>query len=535
VSVESRGPVVVLIGLAALAAVTLWVATGPGIGITPDSTIYIDAARHLRAGDGFVALDGHRGAVPVTQYPPLYPALLALFGLACGDPLTAARPLHALLFGANVLLVGLLIRKATGASPAPPPVGSLLAATSVDLLRIHTVAISEPLFLFLMTLSLYLLAGYARSRNWARLWLCSGLMGLALLTRYAGAALVAAAALHLWRRPGRPRSRAYRDVAIALGAGILPVASWIVRNVFVAGDAVRRSPALHSPSRERLGEALLTASGWLLPGSWLPELREGLMIALCILAIGGAIRYGRGRASTMSATATTPTTSAAPGPDGPPAVISVLTGFLIAYAAMLLASISFVDANTPLDDRILAPAFVAALVIGVTAVARWLDAPRLGRSLRTGVLAAILLFTTSYLIRAATFVSRVRQDGQGYASRVWTGSPLVARVRLLSPGVRVYSNAADAIQFLAERPADPPPPRIDPGTRRINGQFEAGIAQVRQELIGGSAVLVWFDAVDWRWYHPSRADLRTHLAGVTVTEMAGGDFYGAPPEPTPRP
>src|SRR5262245_38410829 len=103
----------VLVTLAGLAVVLLLFATRPGLGVGPDSTTYLDAARHLRQGEGLVVLEGSHGTRPLSHYPPLYPALLALAGTASADALAGARALHALLFGVNVLLVGLLIRRAT--------------------------------------------------------------------------------------------------------------------------------------------------------------------------------------------------------------------------------------------------------------------------------------------------------------------------------------------------------------------------------------------------------------------------------------
>ena len=75
----------------ALAMFGVWailLATRPGIGVTPDSTVYIDAARNLAAGHGLTAFAADGQSRPLTHYPPLYPSMLAFLA-------TGGRPIEA--------------------------------------------------------------------------------------------------------------------------------------------------------------------------------------------------------------------------------------------------------------------------------------------------------------------------------------------------------------------------------------------------------------------------------------------------------
>jgi hypothetical protein len=65
-----------LIMLAGFVAVLL--ATGRGVGVTPDSISYIGGARSLLAGDGF-SMPGNV-PMPITHFPPFYSLLLAAIG-----------------------------------------------------------------------------------------------------------------------------------------------------------------------------------------------------------------------------------------------------------------------------------------------------------------------------------------------------------------------------------------------------------------------------------------------------------------------
>ncbi|HVQ39512.1 MAG TPA: hypothetical protein VMS31_18380, partial [Pyrinomonadaceae bacterium] len=109
---NSPGPILLL---ALLAILIVWLATRFGIGITPDSTVYLDAAHNLLNGRGLTALTGRGEFEPLTHYPPLYPAVLALLtrlGIWFGAQSVegTARVLNSFIFGANVLLVGIGIR-----------------------------------------------------------------------------------------------------------------------------------------------------------------------------------------------------------------------------------------------------------------------------------------------------------------------------------------------------------------------------------------------------------------------------------------
>ena len=172
----------VLVGVIALAGVVgLHHATRWGAGITPDSVVYVGAARGLLAGHG-VARPGGKSAEfrPVTHFPPLYSATLAAAGLLGLDPLGAARPLGYLLLACNVGLVGFGLFRATGGRAAPTLLGAALTAGSAQLLKVHGSALSEPLFLLLGFSGALVLVAHLEVPGRRRLFIAAGLTGLRL-------------------------------------------------------------------------------------------------------------------------------------------------------------------------------------------------------------------------------------------------------------------------------------------------------------------------------------------------------------------
>src|SRR5215207_305220 len=120
-------------------------ATPDGLGLSDDSIAYIAGARSMAAGDGYreAWLASNQ---PVTHFPPAFSSVLAFFGFLGVDPLRAARWVNALLFGLNAALLGILGWRMTPSLTA----GVVLAAlfmTSGEMFAVHTVAMSEPLFI----------------------------------------------------------------------------------------------------------------------------------------------------------------------------------------------------------------------------------------------------------------------------------------------------------------------------------------------------------------------------------------------------
>ena len=137
--------------LTILGAFFLFQATPEGLGLSDDSIAYIAGARSLLAGDGYRAawLESNR---PVTHFPPAFSGTLALLGSMGLDPINGARLVNTLLFGVNAALMGLLGWKMTKSSLAGI-VAAALFIVNDSLLRVHAVAMSEPLFLFFSLLA----------------------------------------------------------------------------------------------------------------------------------------------------------------------------------------------------------------------------------------------------------------------------------------------------------------------------------------------------------------------------------------------
>ena len=123
------------------------------MGLLDDSIGYIAGARSILSGQGYreAWLASNQ---PVTHFPPGFSTILALVGLSGLDPLRGTRFVNALVFGSNIFLLGIIGWRMTR-SKVMGDVLALLLLLNGQLFRVHTTAMSEPLYIF-FTLAAFL-------------------------------------------------------------------------------------------------------------------------------------------------------------------------------------------------------------------------------------------------------------------------------------------------------------------------------------------------------------------------------------------
>ena len=198
-----------------------------------DSVRYLAAARSLLAGSGFVDV----GAQPGYSYwPPLYPLLLAAGGLFT-DPVEVPGPLNAAAFALTIFCFGRYLWARLD-SPFLRVWAPLACALSLPLAENARWAMTETIFILLVTLALIGIDEYRANGSPKALVFAAVFSALAWQTRYAGAALVVTMGLLVLsdrRRPFRERVRRSAILGAITGA---PMALWLLRNYRLRGKPI---------------------------------------------------------------------------------------------------------------------------------------------------------------------------------------------------------------------------------------------------------------------------------------------------------
>jgi 4-amino-4-deoxy-L-arabinose transferase-like glycosyltransferase len=415
-----------LAGIGLLAYVTPY-----GVGIYVDTLYYVTSAKNLLNGIGMGRLTGNGVYKPMTHYPPLYALVLAFTQVLGLDMLAGARWVSMLAFGLAVLLAGWIVWQRTGSTFFSLATAFLVLGSGV-LLRTFSWAMSEPLYIVLELSGFLLLAVYFKASRRGWLVAASLAIGLALLTRYVGFSLVAVFTLALLVNRSLKRPRRFMDIGLFLFLSLLPSIIWFIRNRLVSGTLANRVISWHPITEEKFASLVKAVLSWGLVPQRLAIGRETLAFSFiaAVLMIASLIWLFRNW----------PRQGAAPAQE------FTLQLSCWAYLGLLAVSLNWIDATTPLDNRILMPLYLnILLLLGIGMALLWQRPGLLPRLMAVGMLLWFSYFTLTRLDGAVLDLTR---DGQDYASLEWKSSPTIQFIREQDPPL-VYTNDVTAIYFLA--------------------------------------------------------------------------------------
>jgi 4-amino-4-deoxy-L-arabinose transferase-like glycosyltransferase len=490
-----------LLGL--VTATGIWlltISTPGGLGLIDDAISYIAAARALLSGLGFTRTWLGSGLEPITHWPPGYPATLAAISYFLKiDPYRSARALNALLLGGNAALLALLGYKMTR-STLWAGILSLLFLTNNAILRLHAQALSEPLYLFVSMLAFW--AFYAAierndNKNAFLLVLTGFLTALSYITRYAALSLFAtfvAAILILfptWRKR-------FISLAYFLIGAVPPIYAWMARNEAVGGSATNRAMRWHPVTLENVQRGLHEFFAFLIPlrslwGSWY-ENYTFLGWLLGLLTVGLLFwLLPQGLRSFFK-----------PGKHKTPEPLPFITAlYLFGYMGSLLVSLTLFDAATPLNDRILSPVYVAALIMLVYFFFRRSGQGKI--AIRAIAFIVPIFFLAIFIPSQTEMVRELQQTPTGFASWRWRESVVMEAIRALPEDVAVYTNQPPAVFFWTGRAP----------------YMIWDVEQLHAEIEAGDAVLAYFF---FEGANPEKVEKLT--AGLTPIVKSGlGNLY----------
>lgn len=493
-------------------ALLVWVTTSSAVvGVSPDSVVYLDAARHIAAGDGAVYgsnLPGpgpDAGLVPLTHYPPGYPALLALIMRIGGITAESAARISGIGFAfLNVMLVACIALRV-----AAPALALLLAASfAVGIpLQLHIMAWSEPAFLTCTLAALLALAVWSSNREQTRWLVAAAVCGaLASVLRYPGVVLAGVAAIFIVvSAPPAQRRGSVRAAMMVALAMIAPIVWWVLHAAGSADTTANRRLMLHLIDGERLAQGAATIARFLSP---LPRLNEWehvvwgagwlALAAWCIITSAGAFRR---RALQLDER-----------------LLPAL--YIVGYVAFVVISISLLDDATPMDSRILAPVIVPLWWTALLLV-RWLGQQAWGsRRLAAGAL--LCGIPVGALVRGEDVLSgRARLQ---YTSPEYRASAIWSCLGGLVAAPTIISNKPELVYYRLGRQAVEVPSRWNPYTREANPTFAADSARINLLLREGGVLALFPPARD---SHESFEALRQRESVVRVFSDSIGEVWRA--------
>ncbi len=215
----------------------------------------------------------------------------------------------------------------------------------------------------------------------------------------------------------------------------------------------------------------------------------------------------------------------------PPYIVKLLALFLLVYGAFLVVSISFFDANTPLDDRILSPVYIAALILGLYLLDQLLYLSGSLIAVRAALLGCLVVFSAATLVNSLLSIKAGYPQNLGFSSPIWRQSETLALVKHLPAQVVIFSNSPEAIYLHTNRPVYPLPKKFLSANQQLNASYAADLSTMQGQIENQRGVLVYFNTLPERSTLPTAAELEAQLSLCVVAQAADGVIYGIKPCP----
>ncbi len=417
------------------------------IGVSHDSVYYLDAAKNILKGLG-VANTVTGQTVPMTHYPPFYPLVLAAISFVSGaEPLRAAYFLAMFLMGANAVLTGFVVYKYANHNTLAGITAAALFLLSHAIVVTHYMAWSEPLFLFLMLWGIILLDKYLTTGNLHALFWTGSFFALAVFTRYAGLILVpfAGLAILLFRR--QPLLQHARHILLVTLPPLIIVGGWMLRNKLLSGTGTNRNIGFLGFGDARVHELKTTIRNWFFSDGSVNAGFNRTMLVLLVAIVLLIVMYRKDLKHYFWQNRSK--------------LAELMLMFGLLYAGFLIVSVTFVDASTPLDDRMLVPLFVALLCIFPGALFRAAThlpgKPVVKKVFQFTLILILIWFGLNRYNYTQYFHNETQAHGNGFTSKEMRETEVAKAVRELPYDAQLYAPGFEYvyIYYLTGKPVKP--------------------------------------------------------------------------------
>jgi hypothetical protein len=402
-----------------------------GVGISPDSIMYMSTARNLNAHMGL----NYFGNKPIVAFPVFFPVFLAIIQfITQTDPLVFAPILTGLLFAAVIFLSGVIMERFTFPSKLYKwlVLGALILSPS--LLEIYSMLWSETLFMVLMLVFFIAYKNYLRSYSIQALLLVALVAAISCITRYAAITLVGTGGILLLFETHLPTRKKIGHILLFGSISVSLLIANVVRNSLVTHTGTGpRYKSLTSLS-QNMHYAGTVFCDWLT----LTQKQYGWAVIITALVVLGFI---------LVFLYNTLKNSARFG-----SYENIAVTFFIAYSLFIILWATINRFET-INNRLLSPLFIPFLW-GCT---YWL--PVVLKHTRSKFrLILISLATCVGLIfiynEGTTDYQRYDDQGDygvpGFTDDTWNKSPLVATLKkpgLFKPTYPIYNNLCEGFYF----------------------------------------------------------------------------------------
>ncbi|MHC1732032.1 MAG: ArnT family glycosyltransferase [Bacteroidales bacterium] len=469
-----------------------------GAGVSVDSVGYISGAKSL--------VDGKMFSNYGTQ-PPLFPAIIAIVGVLFKiDPFEAARYLNSVIFGLNIFLSGVLLRRYTKIGTGPILLQLVFFMVSYPLYYVSLMVWTETLFICLTLVNLLLFSYVLEHENFISFLLLSISIAFTILTRYIGIIFIPIVIIYILIKYFKNINKMFLYLSGFLTLSCFPAGIWIIRNYYMTHTILGVRVSSASAFYNNIHLSYLTIVNWFAPKG-IDNFFINLIIAILGFEILWAFITGLKKQKTVTIK-----------------FIPILT-YVIIYVAFMIYS-STTTAIDSIGDRFLSPIYVPITFLIFFLFAFFVQNQK--NNLVNKVCSTFLLF-----IFFASFVQTVNssmifaenfyKSGKGYSSLSWRTSETIEFVnqnKNLFLKKRIYSDDPWALIYLANINADLSPKK----NYYASDQVANTIASLKNSWPNeDESYLIWFSIKPYYLFDVD--ELKNIVKIETIKTLKDGAVY----------
>ncbi|MCF7844355.1 MAG: glycosyltransferase family 39 protein [Kiritimatiellales bacterium] len=485
-----------------------------GCGFSPDSISYMSIAHNLIDGKGFTSItyDGNI-FTPLTVFPPAYPVVLAITSFLLKIDIQEATPwISIILISFSIIISAKILYKLTNSIKAIFA-GTFLLLFCPHFLVVHLFALSEPLYFFSMFLTFLLMTYYLEDTKRTYLLIAIGCTTtLAMLTRYIGIALLGACCITLLWNQRRSLIQSIPKILTFCIFTSIPLLLWFIRNVIISGTIANRSIGFNLENTRSVIEAIGASVYTLIVPEIIHPAARAILFILIIIGIlpcNYKLFASKWRSSKKRDTSSL--------------TFLLITFALLHFALVVLIHLSLNKISLNEANRLLAPSYIVFILLFVKEFTLFCkSAPGIYCLISKIIFTAILC---GYIFASCVWVTQIHNNGAGFSAKAWRESPTMLFISNLSNSIPIYSNAPEAIYFLTGRITNHIPQKENSLKNIPNDNYLNEVSDMEKALISQQGIVVFFNNVDWKYYLPSRAELKEPLSLQLIKSTEDGEVY----------
>ena len=445
-SVKSNLFILIYILLAVIAVIGgyfIYQATNWSPWAFSDSAAYLSAARNFDGGNGLVIINSNGSITRMTEFAPLYPVMLSFLTGTDGNFIQTARRLDTVTFAASIFLIGFLVFSASK-DFVSATIASAFMALSPVMVDAFSGLMSEPLFILLMCLQIYLLWKYLNSPSNECFFLLLIVSLLLPITRYAGIVVVVSSGLLIIIfDKSKPWRRFFKGLGFTI-FGLLPIGLWFL-DLYLELDKV-------GGKRFRLDFSIIRSffesafSEYLVMRTWFPYfgvyenstinlvIEVLFSILLTFALFFGVILVIRNKNSLQKQHL----------------LFSLAGTSFVFYLAFIAFTHSITIPQIDIINRMLTPA-IPLLLLATTSVFSLRKQIKLQPAVYLPILLLLIFSARFYFLITISKISEYRADGFGFNSREVQESGFLAELEKIDPNKPMISNSAAFVLFHTNR------------------------------------------------------------------------------------